>query len=158
MAENATIAATMNVTVKYKFRAPMNHRARQQSRTRPHLSTAFARRKGCGLRRKELQFHRVLSACRTRSSHSRICPILLFVRFTLNVAARKERAVERSIAILPWLDIRLHLGANLRAKETSSAALLLSRASSRWIFSLERFFIASAAHSTKDLPFASVKC
>jgi len=92
----------------------------------------------------ELWFRHLLSACRTRSSHSRICPIRLFVRLTRAVAARKERAVERSIAILPWSDIRFHLGANLRAKLTSSEALLLSRASSFWILSLERFFIASA--------------
>jgi hypothetical protein len=135
----------MNVTVKYKFRAPLNYQARPQCRTRPHLIRAFGEKQRlAGLRGKELYFHRVLSACRTRSSHSRIWPILLFVRLTRTVAARKERAVERSIAILPWLDNRLHLGANLRAKSISSAALLLSRASSRWIFSLERFFIASA--------------
>lgn len=37
IAENATIAATMNVTVKYKLRAPMSDRSRQPA-DESHLS------------------------------------------------------------------------------------------------------------------------
>ena len=134
----------MNVIVKYKFRAPTNDPPDSTAERGRSPVGSPGRAKVGGLWWSEISFHHVLSACRTRSSHSRISPILLFVRPTRAVAARKERAVERSTAILPGLDIRFHLGANLRAKETSSAALLFSCASSRWILSLERFFIAAA--------------
>src|SRR5215469_3056453 len=86
-----------------------------------------------------------VSACLTRSSHARISPILLLVRLILTLAARRDLAVERSIAILPWFDNRFHLGVNFRASLTSSVALFFRCASSLWIFSLARFVIGTSA-------------
>jgi hypothetical protein len=78
------------------------------------------------------------SICRTRSSHSRICPILLLVLFTCPLAARRLRAVERSMATRPSLEIRSHLVANFFNRPVSSAADFLSRASSERMLSLVR--------------------
>jgi len=72
--------------------------------------------------------HAAFSICRTRSSHSRISPILLLVRFTCTLAARRLRAVERSMETRPSLEIRSHFVENFCASLVSSAADFLSRA------------------------------
>lgn len=84
------------------------------------------------------RLHVAFAIFRTRSSHARTCPILLLVRFTCPVAARKLRAVERSIATRLSLEIRFHLVENRFATLVSSAADFLSRASSVRILRLRR--------------------
>src|SRR5215469_393613 len=104
--------------------------------------------------------HAAFSICRTRSSHKMISPIRLFVRFTCPLAALRLRAVERSIATRPSLEIRSHLVVNLFASLASSAADFLSRASSLRMLSLERIGlgIESSIETNFKKPLPSVGC
>jgi hypothetical protein len=96
--------------------------------------------------------HAPFSICRTRSSHARISPILLLMRFTCRLAARRLRAVERSIATRPSLEIRSHLVANFFASLVSSAADFLSRASSLRMLSLGRVGLGIESSRGSILP------